>query len=141
MTFNRTDAMLRNRKGRGTVFGGMMSDQDNADKIADATQGLLELLSSGGFFDRIRELDTNIKQIVGDLEVLGGLANQRVQETETLAAHLLAVEAILAVILKTHPVDPEAVQEAIREMTSRASDGSAENEKAQSVVETLLAKS
>ena len=118
-----------------------MSDQDNADKIADATQGLLELLSSGGFFDRIRELDTNIKQIVGDLEVLGGLANQRVQETETLAAHLLAVEAILAVILKTHPVDPEAVQEAIREMTSRASDGSAENEKAQSVVETLLAKS
>jgi hypothetical protein len=118
-----------------------MSDQHDGDKVADATLGLIEQLSSGGFFDQIKELDTNIKQIVGDLEVLGGLATQRVQETENLAAHLLAVEAILAVILRTYPVDPEAVQAVIREMTNRTADDPAENDVAQSVVNNLLAKS
>lgn len=115
-----------------------MSGQDNGAKVTDATLSLIEQLSSTGFFEQIRELDTNIKRIVGDLEVLGGLATQRVQETENLAAHLLAVEAILAVILKKHPVDPEAVQAAIIEMTEKVSDGSTENKAVQSIVESLL---
>jgi len=118
-----------------------MSDQHNEDKLANTALGLIEQLNSSGFFNQIRELDTNIKQIVGDLEVLGGLATQRVEETENLAAHLLAMEAILAVILRTYPVDPEAVQAAIREMTNRTSDDPAENDVAQSVIESLLAKS
>ena len=118
-----------------------MSGQDNGAKVTDATLSLIEQLSSTGFFDQIHDLDTNIKRIVGDLEVLGGLATQRVQETENLAAHLLAVEAILAVILKTHPVDPEAVQAAIREITDQASDDSKESKAVQSVVDSLLPRS
>ncbi len=103
-----------------------------------ATLALIEQLQETGFFEQIRALDGNIKKIVTDLETLGGLATQRVQETENLAAHVLAVEAILAAILKSHPIDPEAVQAALAEMTAESNGDWRGNPAVQSVVRTLL---
>jgi hypothetical protein len=114
-----------------------MANDNWSAKDPSAALALVEQLQESGFFDQVRDLDGLIKKIAGDLDSLGSLTTQRVQETENLAAHVLAVEAILAAILKTHPIDGEAVQEAIREImpeTGEDSPGPA----VQSVVNSLL---
>ena len=116
-----------------------MSSGDDDGRGDQSSADIIRELQTAGFFEQIRDLDSNIKRIVGDLETLGTLATDRVRETENLAAHLLAVEAILAVILKTHPVDPEAVKSAIRDMTADLSDDPEGSQAVRSVVETLLA--
>lgn len=113
-------------------------DKGNED---DSSPDVVRQLQTAGFFEQIRDLDSNIKRIVGDLETLGTIATQRVRETENLAAHLLAVEAILAVILRTHPVDPEAVKAAIKDMTADLSGNPEGSQAVQTVVETLLSPS
>jgi hypothetical protein len=118
-----------------------MTESGEQVGIDPTTLALIEQLKTTGFFDQMRNLDANIRKIVADLETLGGLATQRVQETENLAAHLLAVEAILAAVLKVHPVDADAVQQAIREITADGASEAAESPAVQSVVDNLLSKS
>lgn len=118
----------------------MSSGDDKVDE--DQSSGdIMQELQKAGFFEQIRDLDANIKRIVNDLETLGSLATARVRETENLAAHLLAVEAILAVILKTHAIDPEAVRAAIKEMTADLSEDPEGSPAVRSVVDSLLAPS
>ncbi len=112
---------------------------DNQPSGADpSTLALIQQLQDTGFFDQIRALDGNIQKIVSDLETLGGLATQRVEETENLAAHVLAVEAILVAILKTHPLDIDAVQGALKEMTASSAGNPGGSPAVQSVVRSLL---
>lgn len=115
-----------------------MSSDDPQMNGNSAALALIEQLETTGFFDQMRDLDSSIKKIVEDLETLGGLATQRVQETENLAAHVLAIEAILAAILETYPIDSEAVQVAIHEMMPDSADDSASSPAVQSVVDSLL---
>lgn len=115
-----------------------MAEDDDRDDGGETPQDVVHQLQTTGFFEQIRDLDANIKKIVGDLETLGTLATERLQETENLAAHLLAVEAILAVILKTHPVDPEAVRSAIKQMTADLTGDPDGSPAVRSVVDALL---
>ncbi|MBE0532480.1 MAG: hypothetical protein IH626_16770 [Rhodospirillales bacterium] len=115
-----------------------MAEDDDRDDGGETPQDVIQQLQTTGFFEQIRDLDANIKRIVGDLETLGALATERLRETENLAAHLLAVEAILAVILKTHPVDPEAVRSAIKQMTAELTGDPDGSPAVRSVVDTLL---
>jgi hypothetical protein len=119
----------------------MSGDDDNNNKEEESSLDVIRQLQAAGFFEQIRDLDSNIKRIVSDLETLGTLATDRVRETENLAAHLLAVEAILAVILKTHPVDPEAVKTAIKDMTADLSGDPEGSQAVRTVVENLLSPS
>ena len=115
-----------------------MSSDNQQSGVDPSTLALIEQLQDSGFFDQIRALDGNIKKIVSDLETLGGLATQRVEETENLAAHVLAVEAILIAILKTHPVNLEAVQAALKEITASSAGNPGGSPAVQSVVRSLL---
>jgi len=116
----------------------MADDDKDSNGGAETSLDVIQQLHTSGFFEQIRDLDTNIKKIVGDLETLGNLATQRIRETENLAAHLLAVEAILAVILKTHPVDPEAVRATIRQMTAELTGDPEGSRAVHTVVDNLL---
>jgi len=73
-------------------------------------------------------LQENLKKISVDIGDVAEIATKRLQETEDLAAHVLAIESILEVILRASPVDADAVREAIRARTSELTgtpDGSA----------------
>lgn len=118
-----------------------MAEDNGDDKGGGTSLELVEQLQTSGFFEQIRDLDSNIKRIVSDLETLGGLATQRVRETENLAAHLLAVEAILTILLRSHPVDPGAVRAAIKEMTADMTGDPDGSQAVHSVVDTLLSTS
>jgi hypothetical protein len=78
---------------------------DEQEQCPDNTSSaFIEQLQATGFFEQIKNLETNLKIIAADLTSLGQTATQRLQETESLAAHVLAVESILAVMLKSNPV-------------------------------------
>lgn len=111
---------------------------DDRDGNGETPLDVIQQLQTSGFFEQIRDLDANIKKIVADLETLGTVATQRIRETENLAAHLLAVEAILAVILKTHPVDPEAVRATIKQMTAELTGDPEGSRAVHTVVDSLL---
>lgn len=113
-----------------------MAEQGNGAKTSDA---IIRELESSGFFQQIGDLEKNLKAIAGDLQSLGKTATQRLEETESLAAHVLAVEAILAVILKTLPVDADAVRREVSRNTKALTGGDKGSTTVQLVVDSILA--
>ena len=82
------------------MLGGPMSEQNGNDP-GDGNQVFIDLLESSGFFKQIHSLEDNLKIIAEELKTFGESAAQRMDETENLSAHVLAMEAILAVMLKS----------------------------------------
>ena len=102
-----------------------MSDEQGQNSD-NASTVFIEHLEATGFFEQIKNLETNLKTIAGDLASLGQTATQRLEETESLAAHVLAVEAILSVMLKSDPVDADLVRAAVTDKTTDLT-GNSEN--------------
>lgn len=113
---------------------------EDGQSPADASQAFLQHLDKSGFFDQIGDLEDNLKTISGDLKILGEATVQRVHETESLVAHVLAVEAVLQILLKSHPIDPAAVRELVRARTAGVGDSAEGSAAVLSVVDQLLAK-
>lgn len=112
-----------------------MSDETEGGGASEAILGQLE---KSGFFQQVGELETNLKAIAGDLRVLGETATQRLDETESLAAHVLAVEAILSVMLKAYPVDAEAVRALIDKSTQDLTGSDDQASPVQGVADSIL---
>jgi acyl-CoA synthetase (NDP forming) len=83
-------------------------------------------------------LEGNLQSIAGALKGLSDTTVDRVRETENLVAHVLAIEALLTVMLKSSPVDAETVRALIKE-TSTASDNGEGNPKVLAIAEGILA--
>lgn len=94
-----------------------MSEQDGNDP-ADSHQVFLDLLESSGFFKQIHGLEESLKIIAEELKSFGETAAQRMDETENLSAHVLAMESILAVMLKTYPIGAEDLKAEIMDRTA-----------------------
>ena len=89
-----------------------MSDQDGKDhgpepapEGANAHQVFLDLLEESGFFQQINNLEESLQTIAAELQSFGENAKVRMAETENLFAHVLACEALQAVMLKKYPID------------------------------------
>lgn len=113
---------------------------DKAEGGDDASEAILEQLDQSGFFQQIGELETNLKAIAGDLQALGETATQRLDETESLAAHILAVEAILSVMVKTYPVDAAAVKALIDKSTADLTGSDDQASPVQGVADSILGR-
>ena len=112
--------------------------EDSEDDLAGASRAFLQHLEKSGFFSQIKDLEGNLQNIAGALKVLSDTTVERVQETENLVAHVLAIEAILTVMLRMSPVDSEAVRALIKETTTAASDDGQGNPKVLSIAEGIL---
>lgn len=110
--------------------------------MADETDSreFLRQLQETGFFDQIRDLDRNIHAIAEDLKNFGRVATQRVQETENLATHLLAVEAVLTALLRVHPVDADAIRAQVREMTAKLTGNDDGSPAVHTVIDSILSR-
>ena len=113
---------------------------EDGQPSADASQAFLQHLDKSGFFEQIGDLEGNLKTIAGDLKVLGEATVQRLHETESLVAHVLAVEAVLQVVLRSHPVDPAAVKALVKERTAGVGDNADGSLAVLSVVDEILAR-
>ena len=106
--------------------GGIMSDQKNGD-ATEASRTFVKHLEDTGFFNQIKDLEGNLMKIADELQSFGRSAHARMEESENLAAHILAIESISAVMLKAQPVDPGALRAEVKDRTAAISgveDGS-----------------
>lgn len=85
----------------------------NGDGPADASRAFIRKLEESGFFKQIGELEANLRTISDDLKGIGDAATRRLEETESLATHILAVEAVVAAIAATRDVDPAVVDRVV----------------------------
>jgi len=95
----------------------IMSEHDQ-DNPGDVHQVFLDMLEGSGFFRQINALEESLNIIAGELKSFGESVNTRAAESENLAAHVLALQSILAVMLKTHPIDEDDLKAEIRDRTA-----------------------
>ena len=114
-----------------------MSDEQGQNPD-NASTTFIEQLEASGFFKQIKDLETNLKTIAGDLASLGKTATQRLEETESLAAHVLAVESILSVMLKSNPVDADLARAAVIDKTTDLTGNSEGSPAVQQIVDDIL---
>lgn len=84
-------------------------------------------LEDTGFFTQVESLQSTLSTLSEDIAAIGDQTAQRSEEMESIAAHVMAIEAVLAVLLKSVPVDADAVKAYVRERTRDVSghaDGS-----------------
>lgn len=77
------------------------------NNIAD---NFIKTLEQSDFFNQMSNLKESLAGFAGELSTVGESVNSRAAEVETIAAHVMAIEAVLAVMLKSIPLDPDAVK-------------------------------
>jgi archaellum component FlaC len=83
---------------------------------------LFKELEDTGFLDQVGTLQSTLSKLSQDISTIGDHATQRLDEVESIAAHVMAIESVLAVILKSHPVDAEDLKAEVIERTRAFSD-------------------
>ncbi|MCK5777626.1 MAG: hypothetical protein KAH11_02475 [Rhodospirillales bacterium] len=71
----------------------------------DAAAELLDALGIDGFVRHLADLQTSLEKVADGIEALGTNAQRQGRDTENLAAHVLAIESVLTVILRQIPVN------------------------------------
>ncbi len=100
-------------------------DPKNQDGTQKEGQMLLDLLENAGFFQQINILQESLNVITGELKSFGEGTVKSMEETENLATHVLAMESILAVMLKKYPISADELDAEIKDRTA-ATSGNAE---------------
>ena len=136
MTGRRPAAILKGRPLKGKS----MSDRE-PEGAADDRRQFLELLEQSGFFRQIGVLEESLKTVAGELKTFGDHAVKRMDETENLAAHVLAIESILAVMLKAYPILADDLNAEVKDRTAALSGNAEGSPTVQALAADILAKS
>jgi len=91
-----------------------MTDKNGAPPDHPA-QDMLGTLEAQGFFRQIKEIENNLTGIAGQLANFARSATERAQETESFAAHILALQATVAVLARHVNIPPASVAAEIRD--------------------------
>ena len=80
-------------------------------------------------------------RVAGELKTFGDHAVKRMDETENLAAHVLAIESILAVMLKAYPILADDLNAEVKDRTAALSGNAEGSPTVQALAADILAKS
>ncbi len=89
------------------------------------------------FFDQIKEIDGNIKALRDHMTTIGNSAEAHFDQLDDIAAHIIALEAIVCTALAKN-VDKAAVLNWIKNETTESTGTGEGSEKARIVAEQLL---
>lgn len=95
--------------------------EDQIGGESEISKQFLQHLENTGFFQQIRDLEGSLTTIAGELQKFGQSAAQRMEETENLAAHVLAIESILSVMIRKAGLDEAEVLEEVKHRTAALS--------------------
>ena len=90
------------------------------------------------FFDEIKEVEKNVLDLKEDLLAIKSGVEGSFDQLDDIAAHIIAIEAILVQIIKKTPVDAEAVKAWIVEATEASTGDEGGSTKTQTIVDNLL---
>ena len=90
------------------------------------------------FFDQIKEIDGNIKNVRDDLKKVGVAVDDHFDQLDDIAAHIIALEAIMVQFMKSVELDTDAVKAWIVDATEGSTGKKGGSKKAKMVVEQLL---
>ncbi len=101
-----------------------MTDRDDVDDrpasdadIVAAAEAFVRHLEREGVFAEIKAVEARLVDLAGELEAFGRHATERIKETDNLAAHVLALEALVAILLRQVPVHDAEIEEEVRRRT------------------------
>ncbi len=103
-----------------------MSDNQNnggTGIAGDVSSELLRQTGLDGLLQQLGTLQSSLDQVAEGMGALGQNAVRQGTDVENVAAHLLAVESVLTVILRQIPVDIEDVRNEARRRSSGAAEG------------------
>ena len=85
---------------------------ENGQDIDGATiKRLVDEIGLNQFMDQINSLQGSLGRVAEGMQSLGDSAVKQVRDTENLAAHILAIESVLTVMLRQMPIDPAEVRD------------------------------
>jgi hypothetical protein len=90
--------------------------------MSDQGGNFLKELEGAGFFDQVGTLQSALSKLSEDISTIGDHATRRLDEVESIAAHVMAIEAVLALMLKSYSIDPEELRAEVVERTRAFSD-------------------
>ena len=87
------------------------------------------------FFDQIKEIDGNLKDLRDHLKVIGKGVDVHFDQLDDIAAHIIALEAIVAQLMQKVDVDIDSAKEWVREATKESVGSDEGSIKAQVVLD------
>ncbi len=90
------------------------------------------------FFDQIKEVEESIKQLQKDLVSIGEGVDGHFDQLDDIAAHVIALEAIMVEVMKKTEIDADAIKAWIVAATKDSTGQEGGSSKAQIIVENLL---
>ncbi len=90
-----------------------MSDEGSVSP--ETLQKMFDDIGLSDFMVQVSSLQESLGRVAEGMQALGDSAVKQVRDTENLAAHVLAIESVLTVMLRQIPIDPAEVRdEALR---------------------------
>ncbi len=90
------------------------------------------------FFDEIKVVETSIKQLQKDLVKIGDGVDGHYDQLDDIAAHIIALEAIMIEVLKKTKIDADAAKAWIVKATEGSTGKEGGSTKAQIIIDNLL---
>jgi|GEM_PF-584214 hypothetical protein len=81
-----------------------MSD-DTANRDAAAAARAMQDMGLTGFMEQVTQLQDSLGKVADGMSALGESALRQGENSENLAAHIIAIESVLAVMLRHIPLD------------------------------------
>ncbi len=93
----------------------------------EAPDDILRQLGLDSFFTQMETLQGSLDKVAQGMGALGENAQRQTRDTDNMAAHVLAMEAILAVMLRQMPINIEDVRAEVRRRTGAGDDANTES--------------
>jgi hypothetical protein len=90
------------------------------------------------FFDQIKDIDGNIKDLRDHLKNIGVAVDDHFDQLDDIAAHIIALEALVIQLVRKLDVDTDAAKVWIRENTEASTGKVGGSEKAPMVIDQML---
>ena len=90
------------------------------------------------FFDQIKDIDGNIKVLRDHLKNIGGAVDDHFDQLDDIAAHIIALEALMVQLVRKMEVDTDAAKDWIRENTEASTGKTGGSQKAPMVIDQMM---
>lgn len=90
------------------------------------------------FFDQIKDIDGNIKDLRDHLKNIGVAVDDHFDQLDDIAAHIIALEALMIQLVRKLDVDTDAAKVWIRENTETSTGKVGGSEKAPMVIDQMM---